>query len=303
VTEEPLVSAVVVHWRDEKALEGLLEAWPDLPDVELVVIDNSATGSVTGHPQVRYVIPPFNLGFGGAVNLGTQVSRGEWILILNPDVRPVDGALRALLDAVSDDPACDGLAPRLIGEDGSSQWKWQLRRLPRASQLLCHAIWIDPVHGPEREPPAASLIEQPAAAALMLRRSALEAVGGFDPRFLPAWFEDVDLAVRLRAAERTLEYLPAVTFVHGLGGSVSSLGYGPFLVAYYRNLERYLDIHAGTQWRWLLRPLLVGGMILRLFALPFRRPARAESRSAAASGLIGVIRGALSGWSGWSSPS
>ncbi|MBZ0115001.1 MAG: glycosyltransferase family 2 protein [Thermoanaerobaculia bacterium] len=296
MTTEPRLSAVVVHWRDEEALEGLLEAWPSLPEVELVVIDNSGTGTAEGHPQVLYVTPPTNLGFGGGANLGIQVSRGEWILILNPDVRPVEGALRALLDAISEHPTCDGLAPRLIGEDGSPQWKWQLRPLPRPTQLLCHTLWIDPVRGPEGEPPTGSRIEQPAAAALMLRRSALEAVGGFDPRFQPAWFEDVDLAARLNAAQRTFEYLPAATFVHGLGGSVSSLGYGPFLVAYYRNLERYLDVHAGTRWRWILRPFLVAGMFLRLLALPWRRPQRATSRGAAASGLLNVIRGALSGW-------
>lgn len=296
MTEEPRISAVVVHWRDEQALAKLLETWPDLPEVELVVIDNSATGSTTEYPQVLYVAPPSNLGFGGGANLGIQVSRGEWILILNPDVHPVEGALSALVDAVSGQPTFDGLAPRLIGEDGSPQSKWQLRPLPRPTQLLCHALWVDPVRGPEREPAAGSRIEQPAAAALLLRRSALEAVGGFDPRFQPAWFEDVDLAARLRAQNRTFEYAPAASFVHGLGGSVDSLGYGPFLVAYYRNLERYLDIHAGTRWRWLLRPLLVCGMLLRLLLLPFRRPRRAETRRVAASGLLGVVRGALSGW-------
>ena len=74
---------------------------------------------------------------------------------------------------------------------------WQLRRLPTPLALLAHALFWNPGAAAAAEPAAGAAIEQPAAAALALRRSVFEALGGFDEAFYPAWFEDVDLARRL----------------------------------------------------------------------------------------------------------
>ena len=290
------LSCLVIHWRDEESLEHLLHQWPEVPSAELIVIDNSGTGKRPSCSAVLWVIPPNNLGFAGGVNLGVQIANGDLILILNPDAMPEPGALESLIAAADSQPGVDGFAPRLLGKDGEPQDSWQLRPLPRPSQLLMHALLIDPVRGPVAEPNAGTVVEQPAAAALLLRRTALDSVAGLDPRFRPAWFEDVDLAKRLRMDNRTLVYWPHAVFTHGLGGSVDSLGYGPFLVAYYRNLKRYLDLHARRPWGLLLTPVLILGMSLRLLLLPFRKPRRASSRTAAARGLAAVISSALINW-------
>ena len=76
------------------------------------------------------------------------------------------------------------------------------------------------------EPAAGAPIEQPAAAALALRRSVFEAVDGFDERYFPAWFEDVDLARRLADRGERMLYLPAALCRHRQGSSVGALGYG-----------------------------------------------------------------------------
>jgi GT2 family glycosyltransferase len=146
------------------------------------------------------------------------------------------------------------------------------------------------------EPAAGTAVEQPAAAALALRREAFARIGGFDAGFHPAWFEDVDLARRLRQAGLPILYWPAATFRHRLGSTVAGLGYGPFLYVYYRNLVRYLGKHHGRAWAAAARAALVPGILLRLLLLPLRRPRRAASRREALSGLLAALAGALSGW-------
>ena len=93
-----------------------------------------------------------------------------------------------------------------------------------------------------------------AAAALALRR---ESFAGFDADFHPAWFEDVDLAKRMKDAGLVIRYWPAAVFRHELGSTVPRLGYGPFLQIYYRNLIRYLRKHHGALWALAARVALI----------------------------------------------
>jgi N-acetylglucosaminyl-diphospho-decaprenol L-rhamnosyltransferase len=293
----PLLTGIVVHWRNEELLAELAAAWPRDPRFELLVVDNGSTVPWPPLPDgVRVLRPARNLGFAGGVNLGVAEARGEILLILNPDVVPDDGALDRLLAGFAAVPAAAGLAPRLTGPAGEPQAAWQLRKLPSPWELVLHALPFPGFSGSRPEPAAGERVEQPAAAALALRRTALAALGGFDPAFHPAWFEDVDLARRLQAAGLALHYWPAAGFRHRLGSSVPRLGYGPFLFVYYRNLTRYLAKHHGRGWAWGARAALIPGVAVRLLALPLRRPRRAASRREALAGLLALLAGALSGW-------
>ncbi|HWN41926.1 MAG TPA: glycosyltransferase [Thermoanaerobaculia bacterium] len=287
----PKLSGVVVHWRNEELLARLTSAWPRDPRFELIVVDNSSSGPLELGPA-RLVQPEDNLGFGGGANAGAAEARGAILLILNPDAIPETGALDRLLEGFETFPDAAGLAPKLVGPGGESQAGWQLRRLPSPWRLLLQAFPF--VGTPEEDEPASGApIEQPAAAALALRR---EAFPGFDAGFYPAWFEDVDLALRMKKAGLVLRYWPAAVFRHELGSTVPRLGYARFLWIYYRNLTRYLRKHHGPFWPLAARMALIPGVLIRLALLPLRRPRRAKSRAEAFQGLIGVLAGALKGW-------
>ena len=88
-------------------------------------------------------------------------------------------------------------------------------------------------------------VEQPAAACLMVRRSAFDRVGGFDERFFPAWFEDVDFCRRFRAAGAAHLVPPRRRFRHRGGVARDRLGRAAFAVAWHRNLARYVDRTTG----------------------------------------------------------
>lgn len=296
----PLLSAVVVHWRNEVELGELGAAWPNDARFELLIVDNSASA-----PRVsaaRLVRPVRNLGFAGGANLGFREARAPLVLLLNPDARPEPGALAALLEGFAAHPDAAGLAPRLLSDRGAPQWRWQLRPLPSLADLVAQAMFLPLPRGPRREPEAGALVEQPAAAALVLRRDVALQLGGFEESFFPAWFEDVDFARRLRDRGLTLRYWPAARFRHGLGASLARLGYGRFLWIYTRNLARYARRHHGRGGALAVRALVGPAALVRLLVLPLRRPRRAASRREAARGLLALLAAALTGWrrpTGW----
>ena len=293
---EPLLTGIVVHWHNEEPLAALTAAWPRDPRFELLVVDNGSSLPLSIGPA-RLLQPGRNLGFAGGANAGIAEARAPVVLLLNPDAVPEEGALEKLLEGFAACPDAAGLAPQLVGSAGEPQFAWQLRRLPSPAELLLHALPLGGSQGGlTTEPPSGSPVEQPAAAALALRKAAVEEIGGLDAGFWPAWFEDVDLARRLAAAGQTLRYWPAARFHHGLGSTVPRLGYGPFLWIYDRNLVHYLRKHHGAGWAFAARVLIVLGILLRLLLLPFRRPNRAASRGEAFRGLLLVLRGVLTGW-------
>ena len=319
----PVLTAVAPHWYDEDNLALLVRSWPRDGRFELIVVDNGSSvapgiralhragedagapsagaGGEVGAPgaggaNVHFVEPGRNLGFAAAVNRGAANAGGGLLLILNTDARPGSGALESLIRGMEQHPEAAGLAPRLLDEDGAPQAGWQLRKLPKLRTLLGYCCFVEP--GPMPEPPAGSPVEQPAACALLLRRDVFEAVGGMDEGFWPAWFEDVDLARRLREQGDQVLYWPDATFRHGLGASVPRLGYGPFLLAYYRNLDRYARKHHGRGATLLLRAVLTVASLLRIVVLPLRRPRRARGRGEAAVGLWRLAAGAATGWRG-----
>jgi N-acetylglucosaminyl-diphospho-decaprenol L-rhamnosyltransferase len=257
------------------------------------VVDNGSSAPLRLGPA-RLLRPERNLGFAGGANAGIAAARAPIVLMLNPDVVPEDGSAR---------PPARRLR-RLAGRrrSGAAAARAGRRAADRLAApspalrlgLLLHALPLGRAEA-AAEPPAGAPVEQPAAAALALRRDVLAAVGGLDAVFHPAWFEDVDLARRLRAHGAVLRYWPAARFRHHLGSTVPRLGYGPFLWIYYRNLTRYLEKHHGRGWAMAARG-----------PGPWRRRPPDGSAAAPAApvsltdgrrpGLAAVLAGTLTGW-------
>ena len=124
-------------------------------------------------------------------------------------------------------------------------------------------------------------VEQPAAAALLVRASVFAEVGGFDPAFAPAWFEDVDLCAKILESGYRIRFVPAARASHVGGTTMRALPYDDYLPLYTRNLLRYLGRHAGLPVRAGARVVLAAGALLRLALLPVRpgRPRASRGRA------------------------
>jgi len=302
------VVAVIVSWNSAFHLETAIRSVPS--GVKVVVVDNgSADGSAAAARKAGadVIENGRNRGFGIACNQAVAALPGvPSVLFLNPDAALVDGAesLALLAAELEGDPSLAAVAPRLSGD---GQEEFQLRKLPTLGSFareafLLNRLWPkNPWFRRERyldrlrtEP---FDVEQPAAAALMIRREAFEAVGGFDAAFSPAWFEDVDLAAKLWKSGRRIRYLPAARATHAGGATMKAMPYRDFLPLYTRNACRYVARHHSAPMRLAIRVVLLAGALLRLGLLPLVRGD--HERGDAAIAYLRVVRG-LSGF-GWRS--
>jgi GT2 family glycosyltransferase len=298
------VSVIVVSWNAAAVLVTCLESLAGEGD-EVVVIDNasldrSADLVAERFGWVRLVRLDQNTGFAGGVNAGVRVATGDRLLLLNPDAEATPGAVGRLSRFLDDLPAAAAVAGRLVGTDGRPQRGWNVRRLPTPASLASELLLLDRVwpHNPWRQhrlaldfdDRVAARVEQPAAACLMVRRSVFAAVGGFDERFHPAWFEDVDFCRRLAAAGHEVWFCPEAAFRHVGGLAREQLGAAEFASTWYRNLDRYVAKHHGPSTRRLLLGTAIVGLAARA-AASLVAGDRERTR-----GLLTALGGLVTGW-------
>ena len=157
--------------------------------------------------------------------------------------------------------------------DGSSQVGFFVRSLPTPAALVFEVLGLNrvwrrnPVNRRYRlldmDPHSECEVEQPAGAFLMLRREALEAVGGLDETFHPAWFEDVDLCRRLYDAGHTLRFTPRAVAKHLGGHAVRQLSLQVRMQAWYGGLLRYAAKHYSRRMHGCVRNAVLAGLRLR----------------------------------------
>ena len=94
----------------------------------------------------------------------------------------------------------------------------------------------------------------------MIRRQAWDELGGFDERFWPAWFEDVDFCKRLQLSRWRILFDANAGAVHIGGVSVDRLGRRRFTRVFYRNLLRYLRKHHPLSFPFLWLPVQMGSL-------------------------------------------
>ncbi|HSO22548.1 MAG TPA: glycosyltransferase family 2 protein [Chondromyces sp.] len=283
------VHAVVVRWRggDEAAacLQSLADhGGPRLAGVTLVDSgsgDGGAERLAARFGSVRVLALPDNLGFAHAANRGVDAGDAPLQLLLNPDTVVRTGAIDALATLLDEQPRAAGAVPLLEGPDGSTQHRWQLRRLPTAFRLAGGRGGAPAFSAP---PDAPRPVPQPAAAAWLVRRRVWRALGGFDEAVVPAWWEDVDFCARLaaRLGDPGLDIgegfvvQPAARIGHRGGSSLAALGDAGFLEAYTRNLLRYAARHHAGR-----LGCIRAGLRISLMARAALRPARAAAYRAA----------------------
>jgi N-acetylglucosaminyl-diphospho-decaprenol L-rhamnosyltransferase len=232
----------------------------DLP-VSVVMADN---GSTDGTPEdaverfenIRLLRTGSNLGYGGAVNravtsLDDQDSAG-FLIIANPDVVWGPGSIDVLLDAAQRWPRAAAFGPLIRDPDGSVYPS--ARHLPSLIRGGMHAV-VGPLW--KRNPWTAAYrqdhvepSERPvgwlSGSCLLVRRSAFDAIGGFDERYF-MYMEDVDLGDRFGKAGWLNVYVPAAEVLHDKGHSTGK-DPGRNLAAHHTSTYTYLsDRHVGWQ--------------------------------------------------------
>ncbi len=221
------VAAVVVHYGSIVQLNSCLASLRNSAQkVACVVVDNSPHSSTRelrdSWPEVEFVYPKRNLGFGAGVNFGiARVSeRSDVILVLNPDVRVGEDCISRLSRALGETDVAIA-APRLIAVDGRVQKS--ARRFPSPIADICRRTPLGHTRfgrrvlerylGPATELDRVGSVDWVVGACMLVDRAAGDALGWFDERFF-LYFEDVDLCARAWSAGYRVVLDPAAVARH-----------------------------------------------------------------------------------------
>ena len=251
MNKTPLISIVVVSWNSVRYLADCLESVMNqtYPEVESLVIDNASTDGSrlrlrAQFPEVHLVQNDHNLGYAAALNQALALTRGQYLLALNPDVTLAPDFVAQLVAAAETDPTIGSVAPKLLRPPDfgfrNSEFGLQTgtaetpnpRSAIRNPQLTIDStgLFIDRARrtrdrgqGQVDQGQYDEQIEVFAAcgAAALYRRAMLAdvAVEGevFDEDFF-AYYEDADLGWRARLRGWWCVYAPQAVAFHARGG-------------------------------------------------------------------------------------
>ena len=185
----------------------------DITTFEVILIDDEPEGDtaarLAGYGHLGVIRNSRNLGFVHSCNRGAAQARGEFLVFLNNDTQVQPGWLDSLRDTFDRQPQAGLVGSRLIYPDGRQQ---------EAGGIVFRdgSAWnYGQLDDPDR--PEYSYLREPdyvSGAALAIRRDLFEQLGGFDPRYAPAYYEDTDLAFRVRAAGQRVYYQPGSRVLH-----------------------------------------------------------------------------------------
>ncbi|MFQ5742261.1 MAG: glycosyltransferase family 2 protein [Acidobacteriota bacterium] len=226
------VDIIVVSYNQrQRLLDCCRSALAGNLPVQLIVVDNASTDGSAGavrhsYPAALTLPMSSNLGFAAAVNRGVRAGRAPQILLLNNDAVLHPEALPRLAEALEEERVA-AAGPRLIGVGGQVELSLGRTLGPFNEAAFRLLEWLYR----EGTGPLAGCVNryyrQPhrtrslSAACMLLKRAAVEEIGGFDERFF-LYAEDVDLCRRLRQRGWCLRYVPAALVEHRRGASAAT---------------------------------------------------------------------------------
>lgn len=308
------VTLVIVTWNSASWISSCLRAIPAAcgsRSFEVIVFDNASEDATVqrvsearASGETLLVLSDRNIGFAGGVNRAVTRASGRHVLLLNPDCELAPGTVETLVAYLDEHPEVAAAVPLLVGADGEPQRDFQLRRLPTMTSIATDLLLVDHIAPgtqvsadyKQLELDAPHPIEQPAAAAMLMRREVMDQVGALDERFEPAWFEDVDYCRRMSGAGHSIHLVPHALAVHQGGASLAHVSYERFFEIWYRNLYRYSRKWFSPAQAEMVRWLTIVGMVLRLIAVGVGFSGGPFGRKDAFRAYRRVLRDALFEW-------
>ncbi|HMO17202.1 MAG TPA: glycosyltransferase [Oligoflexia bacterium] len=254
---------------------------------------------VVNNNHISLIEPGLNLGFAGANNHALLADNdADCYLVLNPDIAPLENAFKFCINAIKsiENPGLVSPIP-VNSDDKKPQRKYSGKKLPSLGSVFMNtffieAIWPDnPVsrfyHYEDDYIIANSLastnskgpdyleVEHVSGACLFIPSQVFRDIKGFDDSFFPAWYEDVDLSMRIKSHGLPSILVPKATVLHEGGSSTQHLGRNRLLTLYYLNERKYwykqLDIGECSRLIFSLIIILSSlGYFFRLFFFAIR---------------------------------
>lgn len=258
-TRPARVSVVIVVWNAKKyvleCLESLREhcakvCW------EVIVVDNASTdGSAElvaeRFPEFKLIRNPENFGFAKANNIGIAQSSGDYVCLVNSDVKFLDDCVSPMIEYLSKNRTVAMVGPKMLAPDGKV-WRSTMR-FPTIWNYFCRALGVDIAFKKSRlfggllmsdfDHQTTTSVEVLNGWFVVVRRDAMDRVGMLDPQFF-MYGEDVDWCYRFRKAGEGVVFFAEAGAIH-YGGASSSHAPLRFYLELYRATWQYWRKHHG----------------------------------------------------------
>lgn len=225
----PQVSIIILNYCQAGLVKQLLLLLQKMTlsfSTEIIVVDNNSSYKSVKDLQekfagVNFIYSSHNKGYAAGNNLGIKQARGEYILILNPDLAPTTQSLEELYKFLLQNPQTGMVGPKLVNADGSYQltcgnfpdWHMPMYRRTWLGKTRKGQQWLDNYLMRQWNHGQAKSVPWLFGAALMVRRQALDQVGLLDERYF-LYVEDLDWCRRFWEKGWQVWYVPSSQIIH-----------------------------------------------------------------------------------------
>ena len=234
------VSVVIPNYNGKQYLKPCLDSLErqDYRDFQVILVDNgSQDGSVSfvrdTYPWVKLIALKENTGFCGAVNVGIQAGKEEYVILLNNDTVAEKHFVSSLVKAMDSRPRAFSCQAKMLQMHNRT-------RLDDGGNYYCALGWAFAVGKgkPEQDYDREKQIFSSCAGAAVYRRSVMEEIGYFDQEHF-AYLEDMDIGYRARLRGYENWYCPKARVLH-VGSGTTGSRYNLFKVRYSSRNNVYL---------------------------------------------------------------
>jgi GT2 family glycosyltransferase len=252
------VSVVIVVWNAQKYVMECLESLQQHCGkvcTEVIVVDNASTDGTPDlvaerFPEFTLIRNSENAGFAQANNIGIKQASGDFICLVNSDVKFTNDCISPMLDYLRNTQVAM-VGPKMLSADG--EVRRSTMRFPTVWNNFSRALGLDLIFPHSRlfggllmadfDHQRTTPVEVLNGWFLLLRRSAVDRVGLLDPQFF-MYGEDVDWCYRFREAGEKIVFFADASAIH-YGGASSSNAPLRFYLELYRATLQYWRKHRG----------------------------------------------------------
>ena len=276
------LSIIIVSYKVKEKLQANLQALfvsENAPDFEVLVVDNnSEDGSAEmvreNFPQVKLIANEENLGFAKANNQAIKNAEGDFILLLNPDMRVFPDTLAKAVLSAQEKPAIVVSSIKLVNEKGENIP--HVRRFPKLFDQLMVVLKIphflpkvlDAYLCKNFDYEKSSAVDSVRGAFFLINRSAWQKISGEEKPFLDEryfiWFEEVDFCRQVREKGGEIWYFPNASCLDYVGASFSQVN-RKVKQNYFRDsmLKYFAKWHSGFQKNILQAAWFFVGLLIK----------------------------------------
>jgi GT2 family glycosyltransferase len=266
----------------KQCLDSVLKATKNI-DAEVFVVDNnSKDGSVemvtTEFPEVNFIHNKINVGFSKANNQAIRASKGEYVLLLNPDTVVKEDTFEKVTEFMDSTPKAGGLGVKMI--DGNGNFLPESKRGLPTPDVAFYKIFglanlfpkskkFGRYHLGHLSNDETAKIDVLSGAFMLLRKKTLDKVGLLDENFF-MYGEDIDLSYRITLGGFENYYFPHSSIIHYKGESTkkSTVNY---VLVFYKAMSIFAEKHFGKRKIKMLNFLIKLAIFLRAGVAVFNR--------------------------------